>query len=260
MLLAIDAGNTNIVFALFREQQLVKVWRVTTNVQRTSDEFAVFLKQAIAQEGLALKKITHAIVSSVVPDINFSLLKLCRDHLGCEPLVVGTAEVETGLKIKIDRPEELGADRIVNAVAGISLYKVPLLVIDFGTATTFDVVDADGTYCGGAIAPGVNLSLRALHMAAAKLPSVAVARPPKVIATGTVTAIQAGVYWGYVGLVEGLIARIKEEFGLPMTVIATGGLASLLASAIPAIETVDPDLTLRGLALIFEKNKTKRKI
>jgi len=260
MLLAIDAGNTNIVFALFEEQKLIKVWRVATNVQRTADEFAVFLKQAMAQAGLNPDTISAAILSSVVPDVNFSLFKLCRDHFNCEPLIVGRPGVETGLKIMIDRPEELGADRIVNAVAAIALYKVPLLVIDFGTATTFDVVDADGTYRGGAIAPGVNLSLRALHMAAAKLPSVAVARPAKVIATGTVSAIQTGVYWGYVGLVEGLISRIKEEFGAPMTVIATGGLASLMAGAIPAIEKVDPDLILRGLALIFENNKTKRKL
>jgi type III pantothenate kinase len=193
-----------------------------------------------------------------VPDVNFSLFKLCRDHLKCEPLIVGTPNVETGLKIQIDRPEELGADRIINAVAGRTSYEGALLILDFGTATTFDVVSEDGIYCGGAIAPGVNLSLRALHMAAAKLPSVAIARPPKVIATNTVTAIQSGVFWGYVGLIEGLIARTKAEFGRPMKVIATGGLASLMAHAIPAIEQVDADLTLKGLSLLFERNKGKK--
>jgi len=259
MLLAIDAGNTNIVFALFDDAKEIAVWRAATNTQRTADEFAAFLQQMMAQAGLTPAVITDAIIGSVVPDLNFSLIKLCRDHFNCEPLLVGSRQVETGIKVHIDRPEELGADRLINAVSGVARYKVPLLIIDFGTATTFDVIDADGTYCGGCIAPGINLSLRALHMAAAKLPSVAMARPPKVIATGTVTAIQSGVYWGYVGLIEGLIARTKAEFGAPMTVIATGGLASLMAGAVPAIEHVDPDLTLRGLSLIFEKNKNKRK-
>ncbi len=258
MLLAIDAGNTNIVFALFDAGKTLKVWRMATNVQRTPDEFAVFLKDAMKQEGFDPGRITDAIIGSVVPDVNFSLFKLCRDHLGCEPLIVGTKNVETGLEIRIDRPEELGADRIINAVAGRAFYEGALLVIDFGTATTFDVISEEGVYCGGAIAPGVNLSLRALHMAAAKLPSVAIARPPKVIATNTVTAIQSGVFWGYVGLIEGLIARTKAEFGRPMKVVATGGLASLMAHAIPAIEQVDADLTLKGLSLLFERNKGKK--
>ncbi len=258
MLLAIDAGNTNIVFALFEEENQVAVWRAATNVQRTADELAVFLKELMGQIRIEPASITDAIVSSVVPDVNFSLLKLCRDHFLCEPMLIGSPLVETGLKIKIDRPEELGADRIVNAVAGKALCKPPLLIIDFGTATTFDVIDAEGTYCGGCIAPGINLSIRALHMAAAKLPSVAVARPPKVIATGTVSAIQSGIYWGYVGLIEGLIARTKAEFGAPMTVIATGGLASLMAGDIPSIDRIDADLTLRGLSLIFKKNQKAR--
>lgn len=260
MLLAIDAGNTNIVFSLFEGGEPVKTWRMTTNVQRTHDEFAVFLKEAMRQEGLDPAAVTDAIVGSVVPDINFSLMKLCRDHLGCEPLMIGAPGVETGLEIRIDRPEELGADRIINAVAGKKYYDGPLLIIDFGTATTFDVIDAQGAYCGGCIAPGVNLSLRALHLAAAKLPSVAVARPPKVIATGTVTAIQSGIFWGYVGLIEGLIVRTKAEFGAPMKVIATGGLASLMAPSIPAIEHVDANLTLKGLSILFDMNKDKRKI
>lgn len=255
MLLAIDAGNTNTVFALFDGPTQIGVWRAVTNTQRTADEYAVFLKTLMAQIGVQTSDVTDAIIGSVVPDVNFNLFKLCREHFDCEPMVIGSPDVKTGIKVKIDRPEELGADRLINAVAGVELYKKALLIIDFGTATTFDVVDADGTYSGGVIAPGINLSIRALHMAAAKLPSVAVVRPPKVIATGTVTAIQSGVYWGYVGLIEGLIARIKGEFGAPMMVVATGGLSKLFVDSIPAIDEVNTDLTLRGLSLIYERNR-----
>ena len=255
MLLAIDAGNTNTVFALFDGSTQIGLWRAVTNTQRTSDEYAVFLTSLMAHAGVEASAITDAIIGSDVPDVNFNLLKLCRDHFACEPLLVGSAEVKTGIKVKIDRPEELGADRLINAVAGVALYQTPLLIIDFGTATTFDVIDTGGTYCGGVIAPGVNLSLRALHMAAAKLPSVAVARPPKVIATGTVTAIQSGVFWGYVGMIEGLISRIKAEFGAPMTVVATGGLSKLFVDSIPSIDEVNTDLTLKGLSLIYERNR-----
>lgn len=254
MLLAIDSGNTNTVFALFKDDEQIGLWRTATNTQRTSDEYAVFLKTLMGQAGLDPTAVSHAIIGSVVPDTNFNLIKLCRDHFGCQPLMVGAPDVKTGVKVLIDRPEELGADRLINAVAGIAKYKVPLLIIDFGTATTFDVVDSEGAYIGGAIAPGVNLSLRALHMAAAKLPSVAVARPPKAIATGTVTAIQSGLYWGYASMVEGLIQKMKAEYGKPMTVVATGGLASLFRDVIPSIDTIDQDLTLRGLALIHAKN------
>lgn len=255
MLLAIDAGNTNTVFALFDGSTQLGLWRAVTNTQRTADEYAVFVKTLMIQNGVDPKDVSDSIIGSVVPDVNFNLLKLCREHFHCEPLMVGAPGVETGITIKIDRPEELGADRLINAVAGVSLYKAPLLIIDFGTATTFDVVDAEGNYCGGVIAPGVNLSIRALHMAAAKLPSVAVARPPKVIATNTVTAIQSGVFWGYVGMIEGLITRIKAEFAMPMTVVATGGLSKLFVDTIPAIDEVNTDMTLRGLSLIYERNR-----
>jgi type III pantothenate kinase len=167
--------------------------------------------------------------------------------------------VAVDLQVKIDRPEEVGADRLINAIAGAATYKPPLLLIDFGTATTFDVVDGNGDYCGGAIAPGINLSLQALHMAAAKLPRVGVARPQKIIGTNTVDAIKSGTFWGYVGLIEGMISRMKAEFGKPMTVVATGGLAPLFKEAIPAIEHLDSDLTLRGLYTIYERNKTTGK-
>jgi len=255
MLLAIDAGNTNTVFALFKGLDQIALWRVATHAVRTADEYAAFLFGLMAAKGLGPQDIRRAIIGSVVPDANFNLIRLCRDHFGCEPLMIGAQGTKTGVSVAIDRPEELGADRLINAVAGVALRRPPLLIIDFGTATTFDVIDGDGVYRGGVIAPGVNLSQRALHMAAAKLPSVAVARPPKVIATGTVTAIQSGLFWGYVGMIEGLIARLQAEFGLPMTVIATGGLARLFDGAIPAIDCVDTDLTLRGLALVAEMNR-----
>ncbi|MBY0429697.1 MAG: type III pantothenate kinase, partial [Rhodospirillales bacterium] len=175
-------------------------------------------------------------------------------YFGCEPLVVGDDNVRLGLNILLDRPEEVGADRLVNAVAAHACYQGALLVIDFGTATTFDVVDGQGNYCGGAIAPGINLSLEALHTAAAKLPRVAIGRPKTVIGKATVPAMQAGIYWGYVGLIEGLVQRMKQEFGAPMTVIATGGLAPLFAEATNAIDHLDPDLTLRGLLEIHRRN------
>ncbi len=255
MLLVIDAGNTNTVFALFDGARLTGVWRMLTGAQRTADEYAVFLKSLMREAGLEPRHVAEAILGSVVPDANFYLLKLCREHFGCEALVVGSAGVKVGVRVKLDRPEEVGADRLINAVAGAAAYKPPLLIVDFGTATTFDVVDGHGDYCGGAIAPGINLSLQALHMAAAKLPRVAVARPKKVIGTGTVGAIQSGIFWGYVGLIESLIARMQEELGQTVTVIATGGLAPLFKDAVPALQHIEPDLTLRGLYLIHELNR-----
>jgi type III pantothenate kinase len=257
MLLAIDAGNTNTVFALFDGKTLAGVWRTTTSVQHTTDEYAVFLKTLMAEAGLKPKKVSAAILGSVVPDANFHLVNLCAKHFNCTPLVVGAPDVTLGIKVHIDRPEEVGADRLVNAISGALTHKPPLLIIDFGTATTFDVVDANGDYCGGAIAPGINLSLQALHMAAAKLPRVGVARPQKVIGTNTVEAIKSGTFWGYTGLIEGMIERIKTEFGQPMTVIATGGLAPLFRDVLPAIEHIDADLTLRGLQAIYERNSAK---
>ncbi len=257
MLLTIDAGNTNTVFALFDGKAQIGLWRSTTQAQRTVDEYAAFLKMMMMQAGIDPNSITDAIIGSVVPDTNFNLLKLCRDHFNCEPLFVGEPHVKTGIDVDIDRPDELGADRLINAVAGADLYDTPLLIIDFGTATTFDVLDDNRRYCGGAIAPGVNLSIRALHMAAAKLPSVAVARPPSVIAKNTIDAIQSGVFWGYVGMIEGLIGRMKDEFDMPMKVVATGGLSRLFDNAISSIDETNMDLTLHGLYLIHQMNKTQ---
>ncbi|NTU77617.1 MAG: type III pantothenate kinase [Alphaproteobacteria bacterium] len=256
MLLAIDAGNTNIVFALFDGERQAGVWRAATKAQRTADEYAAFLKLSMREAGLDPQSVTAAILGSVVPDANFHLFKLCRAHFNCEPLVVGGKGVKLNIAVKTDRPEEVGADRLINAVSGLMEHKPPLLLIDFGTATTFDVVNEKGEYCGGAIAPGVNLSLQALHMAAAKLPRVGVARPEKVVGTNTIEAIQSGIFWGYVGLIEGMIKRVTAEFGQPMTVLATGGLAALFRDAIPSIQHIEPDLTLRGLRVIYEKNRT----
>ena len=255
MLLAIDAGNTNIVFALFKEDAILGVWRSTTNAQRTADEYAVFLDTLMRAQGIDPQKVGAAIIGSVVPDANFHLVSLCRKHFHCEPLIVGTPQVDTGIRILLDRPEEIGADRLINAVGGMAKYKPSLLIIDFGTATTFDVVDVGGDYCGGAIAPGINLSIQALHMAAAKLPRINIAVPQRVIGKNTTEAIQSGIYWGYASLIEGMIARIKQEHGKPMTVISTGGLAQLFSQAVRVIDHFDADLTLRGLHHIYARNK-----
>jgi type III pantothenate kinase len=255
MLLVIDSGNTNIVFALYDGDQVRGEWRSSTDTDRTADEFGVWLDQLLSMEGINRRQVNSCIIASVVPAMVFTLKQLCRRYFGCEALVVGDEGVDLGIQLLVDRPEEVGADRLVNAVAAHSRYEGALIVIDFGTATTFDVVDSNGDYCGGAIAPGINLSLQALHMAAAKLPRVAIGRPKTIIGKATVPAMRSGVYWGYVGLIEGLVKRIKEEFGSAMTVVATGGLAPLFAEATDAIQHLDYDLTLRGLLQIYRLNR-----
>jgi type III pantothenate kinase len=255
MLLAIDSGNTNIVFALFDGEKLRGEWRSSTNTERTADEFGVWLTQLMAMEGIDRASVEACIIASVVPAVMFTLKNLCRRYFGREALVVGEDGVNLGLKVLLDRPEEVGADRLVNAVAAHQFYKGPLIVIDFGTATTFDVVDESGNYCGGAIAPGINLSLEALHAAAAKLPRVAIGRPKSVIGKATVPAMRSGIYWGYVGLIEGLVQRITAEFGQKMLVVATGGLAPLFAEATTVINHLQSDLTLRGLLEIYRRNQ-----
>jgi type III pantothenate kinase len=253
MLLAIDVGNTNTVFALFVDGTMLGSWRSATDAQRTSDEYAVFLRTLIQEKGIDLHGVKACIIGSVVPEANFNLTRLCREHFKCEPLMVGSPQVETGIKVLLDHPEEIGADRLINAVGSVLSYKPPLLIIDFGTATTFDVVDADGNYVGGIIAPGVNLSLQALHMAAAKLPLISIAPTKNVIAKNTNDAIRSGVYWGYASLIEGMIARIKAEFGAPMTVVATGGLAPLFGNVVKGIDHLNDHLTLYGLSEIYER-------
>jgi type III pantothenate kinase len=257
MLLAINANNTNTVFSVWEGDQLKGAWRAATDARRTADEYVVWLDHLLALEGLSRNGLTGAIIGSVVPDANFNLVTLCRRYCNSDPLVVGEPGVVLGTKALVDRPEEVGADRLLNTVAAHDRYKGPLVVVDFGTATNFDVVDKDGNYCGGVIAPGVTLSITALHMAAAKLPSVRLRRIDHVIGKDTVACMQSGVFWGYVGLVEGLVQRIKQEFGAPMAVVATGGLAPLFDGATTVIEHIDANLTLWGLRLIYERNQKK---
>lgn len=255
MLLVIDSGNTNIVFALFDGDRVLGEWRSSTDTERTADEFGVWLDQLLSMEGIDRRQVRASIIASVVPAMVFTLKQLCRRYFGCEALVVGDEGVDLGIKVLVDRPDEVGADRLVNTVAAHNAYDGSLIVIDFGTATTFDVVDEEGNYCGGVIAPGINLSLQALHMAAAKLPRVAIGRPKTIIGKATVPAMRSGIYWGYVGLIEGLVGRIRNEYGSAMTVVATGGLAPLFAEATTVIQHLDFDLTLRGLLQIYRLNR-----
>ncbi len=257
MLLAIDSGNTNIVFALIDGEALRGEWRASSDAKRTPEDHIVWLTQVMALDGFQRGDVTGVIIATVVPQSLFSLKTLCRRYFGTEPLVVGEPGVEIGVAAAVDTPSEVGADRLINAAAAHRRYGGPLVVIDFGTATTFDVVDGAGTYCGGIIAPGVNLSLDALHTAAARLPRVAIERPARVIGKSTVGAMLSGIYWGYVGMIEGLVARIEAEFGAPMKVIATGGLAPLFDHATDRIQHLDPQLTIRGLAEIHRRSTSR---
>jgi type III pantothenate kinase len=258
MLLAIDAGNTNIVFALYEGETMRAQWRAVTQVSRTADEYAVWLSQLLALEGLSFADLDGAIIATVVPAALFDLRDLCRKYLKTEPMRVGDPALDLGPKPRVDRPETVGADRLCNTVAAHERYKSAAIVVDFGTATNFDIVSEDGAFDGSVIAPGANLSIEALHQAAALLPRVAIQRAQKVIGRDTVTSMQSGVYWGYVGLITGLINGIKKEYGKPMTVVATGGLSHLFRPDIPAIDHIDPDLTMRGLMLIHARNSQKK--
>lgn len=254
MLLAIDAGNTNIVFAVLDGGQVRAEWRASTTGSRTADEYWVWLSQLMALDNIDPSGIRGAIVATVVPQALFNLRQLCRRYFATEPMVIGDPRVSLGLRVNLQHPDVVGADRLVNAVAAHRSYEGALIIIDFGTATTFDVVSPAGDYEGGIIAPGVNLSLEALHGAAAQLPRIAVERPQAVIGKDTIPAMRSGIYWGYVGLIEGLVSRIKAEYIQPMTVVATGGLARLFRHSTPVIEHLDLDLTIRGLNDIYERN------
>ncbi len=257
MLLAIDAGNTNIVFALYEGSTMRAQWRAVTQVSRTADEYAVWLSQLLALEGLSFADLNAAIIATVVPAVLFDLRDMCRKYLKTEPLRVGDPSLDLGPRPRVDRPETVGADRLCNTVAAHDRYKGAVIVVDFGTATNFDIVSEDGAFDGSVIAPGANLSIEALHQAAALLPRVAIQRAQKVIGRDTATSMQSGVYWGYVGLITGLINGIKAEYGKPMTVVATGGLSHLFRPDITAIDHIDPDLTMRGLMLIHARNVQK---
>lgn len=256
MLLAIDCGNTNVVFAVYDGDRVLGQWRAATKTDRTSDEYGIWLTQLIERDGIKVAAINTAIVASVVPGKNFDLKRLCQKYFNCEPKFIGDKDVDLGAAVRVDNPKEVGADRVINAIAAHTTYGGPLIVIDFGTATTFDVVDATGAYCGGCIAPGINLSMEALHMATAQLPRLQVTNPGQapVVGTTTVSAMMSGVFWGYIGLIEGLVTRIKAERGEKMKVVATGGLAPLFAEATAMIEHIDPDLTMRGLVAVHERN------
>jgi type III pantothenate kinase len=253
MLLVVDAGNTNVVVAVHDGTGWRGNWRIATEPQRTSDEYAVWLLTLLGHSGLKRADIAGAVIGTVVPAALYHLRRLCRDWFDVEPLIARSS-LDWGFEIRMDNPEEVGADRLLNALAAHRRYTGPLVVIDFGTATTFDVVDKDGAYIGGVIAPGINLSIEALHRAAARLPRIGIGRPRSVIGRSTVPAMQSGIYWGYVGMIEGLVARIQAEFGGKLKVIATGGLAPLLAEGTTVIERIDADITLDGLRMLADRN------
>jgi type III pantothenate kinase len=260
MLLAIDAGNTNVCFALFKQRELLHTWRARTNSRYTVDEWAVWLGQILKLHNLSFERIQETILCSVVPDLVESLQEFCCQYINCAPLIIGSPSVKLKILSKIDRPGEEGADMMVNAVAAHTLYEGPLLVIDFGTATTMSFVDAEGNFCGTAIAPGINCSLEALYNAAAKLPMISISRPQHIIGTNTVDSMMAGIFWGYVSMIEGLVIRARiecaERFKAEqIKVIATGGLGGLIKPATTIIDIYNPHLTLSGLAIIHERNK-----
>jgi len=255
MLLAIDAGNTNVVFALLDGRTIKGRWRIATDPRRTADEYAVWLNQLLQLEGFSRDDVSAVIVATVVPRALHNLQVLSQKYFRTEALIAGRAPVEWGIAIDVDEPASLGADRAVNTVAVHALHPGDLITVDFGTATTFDVSDFQVAYKGGIIAPGINLSLDALVTAAAKLPRIAIEAPasPSVIGRNTVTQMHIGIFWGYVAMIEGLVARLKAEVGRPVKVIATGGLAALFEDHTDVFDAIEPDLTIQGLAILYER-------
>lgn len=254
MLLVIDIGNTNIVLGVYEKEELRHHWRVATNRNATEDEYAMILKNLLSHVDISLTDINGIAVSSVVPTITYAMRKLGEKYFGLNPIILGPG-VKTGLNLCCDNPREVGADRIANAVAAIELYGAPLIIVDFGTATTFCCIDEQERYIGGAISPGVNISAEALYQRAAKLTRVELVSPKQVIGRNTTQSVQSGIYFGYVGLVDGIVNRMKKEFSSEPKVIATGGLAPLFSSHIESIDEVNPHLTLLGLKLIHKRNQ-----
>ena len=262
MLLAVDCGNTNIVFALYDNKadasSQLGCWRITTETSRSSDEYVVWLAQMMAEANLAKDKVSGIIIASVVPEITPQLVMMARTGFGLDAMMIGDDDVDLGIVVDISNPSQAGADRLVNAVAAKHYHQVPAIILDFGTATTLDLVRADGAYAGGIIAPGVHVSVDALYKAAARLPHLDVKpwdQTLPVLGRDTISAMESGIFWGYVGMIEGLIARLRTEQGADLQAIATGGLASLFAPHLPMIASVDPNLTLRGLVAIYNLNK-----
>lgn len=254
MLLVIDVGNTNVVLGVFEGEKLIDSWRISTDKQKTIDEYGIEVKQLFDYFGIKHKRIKDVILSSVVPPVTPILEKMAKKYFGCSPMIIGPG-IKTSMSIKYENPREVGADRIVNAVAAREFYKGALIIVDFGTATTFCAISEAGEYLGGAIAPGIGISMEALFTKAAKLPRVELAKPRAVIGKNTITSMQSGIFYGFVGQVEGIIQRIKKEIGVEVKVIATGGLAELISKESNSIDVVNPNLTLEGLRLIYERNK-----
>ena len=257
MLLAIDCGNTNIVFAIYDGDEQRASWRISSDSRRSTDEYVVWLTQLMRLKSINVGEINGVMIASVVPDIQPKLVALAHRGFDLVPLCVDESNVDLGIAINIDRPEQAGADRLVNAVAAAAWHNLPAIVVDFGTATTLDLIGPKGAYEGGIIAPGVNLSIEALYMAAARLPRIAVKpwrKDMPVLGTDTISAMQSGIFWGYVGMVEGLLARLRHSYGADLPAIVTGGLAPLFADHINGPLVVDADLTLKGLVRIHALN------
>ncbi|AIQ55596.1 type III pantothenate kinase [Paenibacillus borealis] len=255
MILVVDIGNTNIVLGVYRGRELLHHFRLSTARQSTVDEYGVLIHNLFHMSNISFKDVEGVIISSVVPPLVQVIVEMCVKYIGKDPLLVGPG-IKTGLNLRYENPREVGADRIVNAVAAIEQYKCPLVVVDFGTATTFDCIDAGANYLGGAIVPGLGISTEALYQRASKLPRIELEKPKKVIGRNTVHAMQAGIIFGYAGQVEGIVRRIKLEMNAPvLKVIATGGLAPLIAGETDCIDEVNPMLTLEGLRIIYNRNK-----
>ncbi len=258
MLLVIDVGNTNIVLGLYRADDLIENWRIATKKGRTVDEYGILVKELLTYSKVDTEKIDDVIISSVVPPLESTLCEMSEKYFSIKPMMVGPG-LKSGIPILYENPKEVGADRIVNAVAALNKYGAPLIVVDFGTATTFDLITERGEYGGGVIAPGIGISVDALFQRASKLPRVDFVRPKKVVGRNTVDSIQSGIVFGYVGLVDGIVDRMKKEAGIEAKVVATGGMAGLIAKESVSIDELSENLTLEGLKIIYEANRdTKR--